>query len=210
MKIARIYIRVSTDEQELERQSHLVKMAQTQGYYVAKVYAEKASGTLAERPALTEMICDLQPGDVVIAEHIDRISRLPLPEAEKLIQRIKEKGAVLSIPGILDLSQIDVDTEIGRIVLDAIQSLLLRIALQNAREDYETRRKRQAAGILVAQAKNKYKGRTPDYDMHRKIFALRKSGSTIEDTAAVAGCGRAQVSRVMRMYRSISDIPKKP
>ena len=29
------------------------------------------------------MIADLQPGDVVIAEKIDRISRLPLPEAEK-------------------------------------------------------------------------------------------------------------------------------
>jgi DNA invertase Pin-like site-specific DNA recombinase len=28
------------------------------------------------------MIADLQPGDVVIAEKIDRISRLPLPEAE--------------------------------------------------------------------------------------------------------------------------------
>lgn len=30
------------------------------------------------------MIVDLQPGDVVIAEKIDRISRLPLHKAEKL------------------------------------------------------------------------------------------------------------------------------
>ena len=45
------------------------------------------------------MIKDLQPGDVVIAEHIDRISRLPLPEAEKLVASIREKGARISVPG---------------------------------------------------------------------------------------------------------------
>ncbi len=37
------------------------------------------------------MIADLQPGDVVIAEKIDRISRLPLPEAEKQISATAER-----------------------------------------------------------------------------------------------------------------------
>lgn len=52
------------------------------------------------------MITDLQPGDLVIAEKIDHISRLPLPEAEKLITSIREKGARLAIPGIVDLSEV--------------------------------------------------------------------------------------------------------
>lgn len=41
MKVARIYIRVSTDDQGLTRQRTLIEKAKEQGYYVAKVYSEK-------------------------------------------------------------------------------------------------------------------------------------------------------------------------
>ena len=106
MKAARIYQRVSTEEQNLERQNTLIEQAKAEGYYIAGVYKEKASGIRADRPVLNQLIADLQEGDVIIAEHIDRISRLPLAEAEKLVGRIREKGAILSIPGIIDLSKI--------------------------------------------------------------------------------------------------------
>lgn len=81
MKIARIYLRVSTDKQDVTRQHDIVSQAKAQGYYIAGQYEEKASGARADRPELLRMIKELQPGDVVIAEKIDRISRLPLPEA---------------------------------------------------------------------------------------------------------------------------------
>ncbi|CRX96613.1 Resolvase [Yersinia enterocolitica] len=84
IKIARIYERVSTSEQDLTRQADIEKTAIASGFYITGIYREKASGTRADRPELLRMIADLQPGDVVIAERIDRISRLPLPEAEKL------------------------------------------------------------------------------------------------------------------------------
>lgn len=99
MKIARIYERVSTSEQDLTRQVDIEKMAIASGFYIAGIYREKASGARADRPELLRMIADLQPGDVVIAEKIGRISRLPLTEAEKLIASIRNKGARLAIPG---------------------------------------------------------------------------------------------------------------
>ena len=71
-KIARIYCRVSTEEQDLSRQLGLKKWAELRGFYVAKVYAEKASGRHADRPQLLEMIKDLQAGEIVIAESMDR------------------------------------------------------------------------------------------------------------------------------------------
>jgi len=37
------------------------------------------------------MVADLQPGDVVIAKKIDRISRLPLTEAERLVATIRAR-----------------------------------------------------------------------------------------------------------------------
>ena len=81
--VARVYLRVSTDAQDLERQEAITTAAKAAGYYVAGIYREKASGARADRPELLRMIGDLQPGEVVIAEKIDRISRLPLPEAER-------------------------------------------------------------------------------------------------------------------------------
>ncbi len=91
MKVARIYLRVSTDEQDLTRQADIEQSSQAAGYYIAGVYREKASGARADRPELLRMIADLQPGEVVIAEKIDRISRLPLMEAEQLVGSIRPR-----------------------------------------------------------------------------------------------------------------------
>jgi DNA invertase Pin-like site-specific DNA recombinase len=57
------------------------------------------------------MIGDLQPGEVVVAEKIDRISRLPLPEAERLVASIRAKGARLAVPGVVDLSDLAAEAQ---------------------------------------------------------------------------------------------------
>jgi TnpA family transposase len=111
MRIARLYLRVSTDEQDLTRQADIVESTRAAGYYVAGVYREKASGARADRPELLRMIADLQPGEVVVAEKIDRISRLPLAEAEQLVSRIRGTGAKLAVPGLVDLSDIAADAD---------------------------------------------------------------------------------------------------
>jgi len=59
MKIARIYERVSTSEQDLPRQAFIEKMAAANGFYIAGVYLKKASGARADRPELLRMIDDL-------------------------------------------------------------------------------------------------------------------------------------------------------
>ena len=200
MKAARIYQRVSTEEQNLERQNALIEKAKAEGYYIAGVYKEKASGVRTDRPVLNKLIADLQEGDVIIAEHIDRITRLPLAEAEKLVNRIREKGAFLSIPGIIDLSQIQTDSDIAKIVLDSIQTMLLKIALQMARDDYEQRKKRQAAGIAEAKKLGRFKGRQADTQKHKLIISLR-SHHTLQETAKLAGCSVSLVKLVMRQHK---------
>lgn len=199
MKVARVYLRVSTDEQDLLRQEAIVTTAQESGYYVAAVYREKASGARADRPALLRMVEDLQPGEVVIAEKIDRISRLPLAEAEQLVGAIQAKGARLAVPGIMDLSELATDaTGSARIVLEAVQDMLLRLALQMARDDYEDRRERQRQGIELAKHAGRYTGRKTDAGMHERIVALRRAGKSIAETARLAGCSESQVKRVWR------------
>jgi DNA invertase Pin-like site-specific DNA recombinase len=77
---------VSTDQQDLTRQQQIEEGARVAGFYIAGVYREKPSGARADRSELLRMIADLQPGEVVISEKIDRVSRLFLPEAEKLVE----------------------------------------------------------------------------------------------------------------------------
>jgi hypothetical protein len=138
MRVARVYLRVSTQGQDLDRQESIIAEAREAGYYIAGVYREKASGARADRPELLRLIAGLQPGEVVVAEKIDRISRLPLPEAEKLIETIRNKGARLAVPGVVDLSDIAASTDgVAKIVLESIQQMLLKLALQMARDDFE-------------------------------------------------------------------------
>jgi len=105
------------------------------------------------------MIEDLQPGEVVIAEKIDSISRLPLANAEKLVASIRAKGAKLSIAGVIDLNELAASAQgVSRIVLESVQDMLLKLALQMARDDYEDRRERQRQGIALAKGAGRYPG----------------------------------------------------
>jgi DNA invertase Pin-like site-specific DNA recombinase len=205
VKVARIYLRVSTDEQDLSRQADIEHSTRAAGYYVAGIYREKASGARADRPELLRMIADLQPGEVVVAEKIDRISRLPLAEAEKLVASIRAKGARLAVPGLVDLSDLADEADgVAKIVLMSVQELLLKLALQMARDDYETRRERQRQGVQLAKAAGKYTGRKADTATHQRIVALRRAGQTIERTAALAGCSVSQVKRIWALHQTKS------
>ncbi len=208
MRVARIYLRVSTEQQDIERQEAIAQGARDAGYYVAGVYREKASGARADRPELLRMIADLQSGDVVIAEKIDRISRLPLPEAEQLIASIRAKGARLAVPGIVDLSELAADaTGVAKVVLESVQDMLLKVALQAARDDYEDRRERQRQGIAIAKRDGRYAGRQADMAMHERIIALRTGGHSIADTARMAGCSESQVKRIWAIAQSGERAP---
>ncbi len=206
MKIARIYLRVSTDQQDLARQVDIENSSRAAGYYIAGIYREKASGARADRPELLRMISDLQVGEVVIAEKMDRISRLPLAEAEQLVNSIRAKGARLAVPGLVDLSAFTAEADgVAKIVLESMQELLLKLALQMAREDYETRRERQSQGVMLAKTAGKYVGRKPDLSTHDRIIALRKAHQTIKRTAELAGCSVSQVKRIWGVYLAAQD-----
>lgn len=203
MKIARAYLRVSTESQDLIRQDAVIKAAKDAGFYVAGIYREKASGARSDRPELLRMIEDLQFGEVVVAERIDRLSRLPLPEAERLVEAIRAKGARLAIPGIVDLSELAADaTGAAKVVLESVQDMLLKLALQMARDDYEDRRERQSQGIEQAKLAGKYAGRKADMLTHERIVTLRRSGKSIAETARLAECSPSQVKRIWAIWQA--------
>lgn len=202
IKAARIYLRVSTETQDLERQEAIAETAKANGYYIAGIYREKASGARTDRPELLRMINDLQHGEVVIAEKIDRISRLPLPEAVLLVDSIRSKGARLAIPGILDLTEIAAGANgVTKIVLESVQELLLKLALQIAHDDYQVRRERQKQGVEIAKRNGKYAGRKANTALHKRIIALRSGGNSIAETARLCGCSTSWVKNIWAKFK---------
>lgn len=210
-KIARIYCRVSTKEQNLDRQLNLKHWAEQRGFYVAHIYAEKQSGRTSNRTQLKEMLNDLQDGETVIAENIDRLSRLPLSEAEKLIEQIKNKGAKLLLPNVLDFPEVSQDkNSMEYIVFNAMQDLLLKIMLKSASDDYELRRQRQKEGIRIAQQKGVILGRKMEQKKIDDVYIMRiKRNLSISETARILNCSESSVKRITRMIKKGSYKPSK-
>lgn len=90
---------------------------------------------------------------------------------------------------------------VAKVVLEGVQEMLLRLAMQMARDDYETRRERQRQGIALAREKGAYRGREADHSLHERIRGLRPYHS-IKNTARFAGCSPALVKIVCRGWRS--------
>ena len=88
---------------------------------------------------------------------------------------------------------------------EAMQTMLLRMALQIAREEYETRRERQAQGIELAKSAGRYKGRKPNQAQHARIVALRLAGYSIQKTADMTESSTAQVKRVWAEHKKKTE-----
>lgn len=133
----------------------------------------------------------------------ERVSTSEQDLTRQAIASIRDKGARPAIPGIVNLSEVVAENDgVSRIVLESVQELLLKVALQTARDDYEIRRERQRRGVQLLKVAGKYAGRKADIVTHERFITLRQSGLTIERTATLAGCSISQVKRVWEIHRS--------
>ena len=81
----RAYLRASTDDQDANRaRDQLKAFAVERGLSVAAWYVENESGAKLARPELFRLLADAQPGDVLLVEQVDRLSRLTSADWEKL------------------------------------------------------------------------------------------------------------------------------
>ncbi|WP_116743990.1 recombinase family protein [Actinobacillus suis] len=213
MLTARIYMRVSTDHQDLQRQEKLIKDTQEKGFYVAAVYREKISGITEweQRPELFRLIGDLQPNDVVVAESIDRLTRLEPKKALELIEAIRSKGAKIQVPEVFDFDTIS--KELGSPtesfdpsflmsdLFTAMQNMFFKLAVSVAYDDYRKRKERQRQGIELAKKQRRYRGRQPNIELHKSIVTSRQNGNSITKTAKVLNTSESTVQRVWRKFQ---------
>lgn len=163
------------------------------------MYLENASRASADRPELLRLLKDARKGDVLLVESIDRLSRLPVEDWQKLKAAIDSKGlriVALDLPTSHQGMQDTKGDEFTGRMLGTINSMLVEMMAAIARKDYEQRRERQAQGIEKAKAAGKYQGRPVDADLHRRVTELLSAGLGIRATARYANCSNTTVLRI--------------
>ncbi len=140
------YIRVSTREQNIERQ--VISLLEA-GVSEKNIYIDKQSGKNFQRPAYKKMMSRVREGDLIIIKSIDRLGRNYQEIMEQWRIITKEKKAdirILDMP-LLDTTQ--TKDLLGTFISDVVLQLLSFVA-ENERDNI---RQRQAEGIAAAKAK---------------------------------------------------------
>ncbi|SHH55422.1 recombinase family protein [Tepidibacter thalassicus] len=135
------YIRVSTVEQNEDRQKVLMKKNG-----IEKLFIDKCSGKDTNRPKLKELMEFVRKGDTVYVESFSRLAR-STKDLLELVKSLNDKGVNL----ISFKENIDTTTPHGKLMLTMLGAI--------AEFERDCLLERQREGIALAKAKGKYKGR---------------------------------------------------
>ena len=178
------YARVSTTDQNLERQLHAFF---TFGIEEKNIYSDKKSGKDFDRTEYKRLTKKLKTGDLLVIKSIDRLGRnyqMIIEEWSFLTNKLGADILVLDMP-LLD-TRTKADTLVGKFISDIVLQVLSFVA-ENERANI---RARQAEGIAAAKARGVKFGR-PALPLPENFYAVHKAwrGKKIALRQAAAACG---------------------
>jgi DNA invertase Pin-like site-specific DNA recombinase len=157
---------VSTDGQSLESQ-----LTQLQG--CCKVFAEKISGAVTERPALKRLLRAVEAGDTVIVTRLDRLTRSTRDLLNILATLTEKKVGFRSLAE----GRADTTTPHGRLMVTLLGGV--------AEFERDLIRIRTTEGRARAVANGVRLGRPPKMDLNARLEALRRmeAGESVDEIA---------------------------
>lgn len=183
------YIRVSSIEQNTERQdSALLNLN------VDKIFVEKISGKSMDRPELRKMLDYVRSGDTLYIESISRLAR-STRDLLSIVQTLQDKGVEL----ISLKENIDTTSPQGRFVLTLFGAL--------SELERENILQRQREGIEIAKQKGKSLGRPKVKEPQNwdKVIKIWKRGE-ISATEAMKRLNMSKVTFYRRVkMKSMAD-----
>jgi DNA invertase Pin-like site-specific DNA recombinase len=194
----RAYLRASTKEQDANRaKGDLEAFAKERALQIAAFYVENESGASLKRPELFRLLADCHPGDILLIEQVDRLSRLNTEDWEKLkvqLQTRRVRVVALDLPTSWMMT--NAADEMTSRMMEALNAMMLDMLAAIARKDYTDRRRRQAQGIAKLKADGGYKGRKPDKHRNAAIMQMLARGDSWNHIIAATGCSRSTLSRL--------------
>jgi len=177
------YARVSTDAQDLTTQRELLAAAGCQ-----RIFAEKITGTRADRPELARLLDHLRPGDVVTVTRLDRLAR-STRDLLDIAERIQAAGA-----GLRSLAEpwADTTTPAGRMVLTVFAGIAefeRTLIIDRTRSGREAAKRR---GVKFGPRPTL----TPAQIEHAREL-IEQEGRTVKEVAALLGVHRSTMYRVL-------------
>ena len=187
----RAYVRVSTVEQNPERQRVALE-----AYRIDEWYEDKLSGKDTNRPGLQAMLEYVREGDVLYVESISRLAR-STRDLLNIVHQLHEKN----VQFISEKEKIDTDTPQGKFMMTVFAAM--------ADLEREQIRQRQAEGIAIAKQQGKYAGRQPiscDPIMFDQLYMQWKAGDiTQKYMAKKLGVSRPTLYRRIKEYEKKAD-----
>ena len=197
----RAYLRASTDEQDANRaRDQLKTFATERGLSIAAWYVENESGAKLARPELFRLLTDAHPGDILLVEQVDRLSRLTASDWQKLRAEMASRHVrvvSLDLPTSWVMATKSNDEFTAR-MFEAINGMLLDMLAAVARKDYDDRRRRQAQGQDKAKAEGRYKGRREDIERNGAIAAMLTADQSWNMIQRATGCSRATIAKIAK------------
>ncbi len=188
MKIG--YARISTKGQHLDLQIDALKKAGC-----VKIYKDIISGSLANRPALDQLLNDVNKNDVIIIWKLDRLGR-SLKNLVDLINMLNEKE--VGLQSIND--PVDTTTAQGRLIFNIFGSL--------AEFERELIKERTLAGLEAAREKGNIGGRPKGLTKKAQNIALtaeylyKEEKLSVNEILDQLSIGRATLYRYLK-YRNV-------
>lgn len=133
------YARVSTEQQNLDRQLDALKK-----YGVDMIYNEKMTGTKRDRPELTKLLDRMTEGDTVVIESLSRLGR-STKDLIELTELFQSKGVHL----VSLKESIDTSTSTGKLLftlMSAIAQFERDVIADRTREGLKSARARGRTG----------------------------------------------------------------
>lgn len=181
------YARVSTEEQNLDRQIDALQQA---GIDDRLIYKEKITGTKKDRPELQKMLNHLNEGDIVIITDLTRISR-STKDLLDIVEKVKNKGAsIRSLKDTwLDTTSNNPYNEFLLTVMSGLSQLERNLISQRTKE-----------GLASAKARGRNGGRpSKQNEKGDMVRTLADSGMRIVDIVKQTGLSRSTVNRILRV-----------
>lgn len=177
------YARVSTKEQNLDRQLDMLK---AQG--CERIYHDKVSGTRSSRPQFDIMLAILRSGDILIVESFSRLSR-STKDLLELVDKLKLLGVELK-----SLKEnLDTTTATGKLMLSMMS------AISQFERDLIAERTQE--GVASARLRGRVGGRPPvgTYNGKKAALALYAANTlSNRQIAEQAGVSQSTLSRWIR------------
>lgn len=188
------YVRVSTKEQEIERQ--LIK-AKELGISEEHIFIDKQSGKDFNREAYQELKKTLRAGDIVYLDALDRLGRnydLIIQEWREITREINADIVVLDNASLFDSRQFKTMGDMGKLMEDQFLSLLAFVADQERKKLLQ----RQKEGIAIAKAAGKYKGKPKKYTERnpKLVQAVEwyiEGKKTVKEITLITGISRSSL-----------------